>query len=114
MIVASLAILWAARWYFTKQHLKLQEDNLSYGNVMKRSRHSIHLSSTHAAESVGQVGDENTNKDHEVVLLVMKEDARQFLFCCIPEDFTFMCFSSIMNSQKVGFLNNFSCFCLLV
>ncbi|XP_062600684.1 uncharacterized protein LOC134262321 [Saccostrea cucullata] len=57
-IVAGLAILWAAHWYCTKQHLKLQQDNLSYGNVMKRSRHSIHLSSTHAGESVGQDGEE--------------------------------------------------------
>ena len=54
--MAALAILWAVRWYCSKQHLKLQQDNLSYGNVMKRSRHSIHLSSTHAGESVGQVG----------------------------------------------------------
>lgn len=55
LVVAGVAILCAVRWYCSKQHLKLQEDNLSYGNVMKRSRHSIHLSSNPAGESVGQV-----------------------------------------------------------
>lgn len=58
LVVAGVAILCAVRWYCSKQHLKLQEDNLSYGNVMKRSRHSIHLSSNPAGESVGQDGEE--------------------------------------------------------
>lgn len=53
--MAGVAVLCAVRWYCSKQHLKLQQDNLSYGNVMKRSRHSIHLSSNPAGESVGQV-----------------------------------------------------------
>lgn len=55
LVVAGVAVLCAVRWYCSKQHLKLQQDNLSYGNVMKRSRHSIHLSSNPAGESVGQV-----------------------------------------------------------
>ncbi|KAK3095485.1 hypothetical protein FSP39_015251 [Pinctada imbricata] len=51
-VVASLSIAYVLWWYCSKQYKDIEKDKFSHGNVMYRSRNSMHLSSNNPGESL--------------------------------------------------------------
>ncbi|KAJ8309942.1 hypothetical protein KUTeg_011807 [Tegillarca granosa] len=67
-IVLCLATLYAIWWYCSKQYLELQNDLYSHGNVMYRSRNSMHLSSSQGGEPLLLQSEDHDNINNEDTL----------------------------------------------